>query len=147
MARGGINLKLEGFDELLRKIQKAGGTIDQAADSALRASAHIMQNELKEQMHAAGVDPGLIGRMPPPEIEIKGNRYRAEVGYPKGTFNEKDPSDAFKVIFLNYGTPRRKLHGNIEARGFIQKAKKKARPQIKKKQQEVLDKILGRLEK
>lgn len=138
-------LQLKGFDDLLEQIQKAGGSIDKAADSCLRQSAHIMQSELKTQMQAAGVDSDLINRMPPPQITIKNNRYRAAVGYEKGNFDPRNPSDGHKVVFLNYGTPRRTMHGKVAARGFIQKAKKKARPQIKKAQQETLEQILGGL--
>jgi HK97 gp10 family phage protein len=140
-------LQLKGFDDLLEKIQKAGGSIDAAADSCLRQSAQIMQAELKAQMQAAGVDDGLINAMPPPQITVNGNRYSAAVGYKKGDFDPNDPSDGYKVVFLNYGTPRRTMHGKVKARGFIEKAKKKARPQIKKAQQQTLEKILVRVNK
>lgn len=140
-------LQLKGFDDLLEQIQKAGGSIDQAADSCLRQSAQIMQRELKAQMQAAGVDSELIGRMPPPQITVKDNRYSAAVGYKKGNFDPNDLSDGYKVVFLNYGTPNRTLHGKVAARGFIQAAKKKARPQIKREQQTTLEKILGRVSK
>lgn len=138
-------LQLQGFDDLLEKIQKAGGSIDQAADSCLRQSAQVMQKELKAQMQAAGVDGDLINSMPPPQTTVKNNRYSAAVGYKKGDYDPNNPSDGYKVVFLNYGTPRRTKHGKVAARGFIQKAKKKARPQIKKAQQDTLEKILGRV--
>lgn len=135
-------LQLKGFDSLFEQIQKAGGSIDSAAKKCIRQSADIMQDELKAQMQAAGVDADLIGSMPPPTIEAEGNRYRAEVGYKKGSYDPRNPSDGYKVVFLNYGTPRRTMHGQVAARGFIQKAKKKARPKIKKAQQETLNEIL-----
>lgn len=140
-------LQLKGFDDLLEQIQKAGGSVDRAAESCLRQSAQIMQTELKAQMQAAGVESDLINAMPPPEITIEGNRYSAAVGYNKGAYDPRDPSDGYKVVFLNYGTPRRTMHGKVAARGFIQAAKKKARPQIKKAQRATLEKILGRVSK
>ncbi|MBR2330229.1 MAG: HK97 gp10 family phage protein [Clostridia bacterium] len=140
-----IKFKLEGFDDLISEIEKAGGTADRAANSCLNRSAQIMHNELKTQMKAANVDDGLIDRMPPPEVEIKGNRYTARVGYKKGNYDPDNPSDGYKVVFANYGTPRRSKHGQQPAKGFIQKAKKKANTKIKKAQKETLDKILGRL--
>lgn len=140
-------LQLKGFDDLLEQIQKAGGSVDRAAESCLRQSAQIMQTELKAQMQAAGVESNLINAMPPPEITIEGNRYSAAVGYNKGAYDPRDPSDGYKVVFLNYGTPRRTMHGKVAARGFIQAAKKKARPQIKKAQRATLEKILGRVSK
>lgn len=140
-------LQLKGFDDLLEQIQKAGGSVDRAAESCLRQSAQIMESELKSQMQAAGVDGDLINAMPPPTITAKDNRYSAAVGYKKGNYDPSDPSDGYKVVFLNYGTPRRTKHGKVAARGFITAAKKKARPQIKKAQRATLEKILGRVSK
>ena len=140
-------LQLKGFDDLLERIQQAGGNVDKAAESCLRQSAQIMENELKTQMQAAGVDSNLINAMPPPTITVDGNNYRAEVGYKKGNYDPRNLSDGYKVVFLNYGTPRRTMHGKVAARGFIQAAKKKARPQIKKAQRATLEQILGRVKK
>lgn len=137
-----IKLKLDGFDELLSKIQKAGGSIDSAAESCLKKSASIMEAELKTQMSNTGVDGGLINRMPAPQIEREGNRITARVGYKKGAYNPRDPSDGYKAVFINFGTPKRRKHGKVKARGFIAKAKKKARPQIKREQEQTLKEIL-----
>lgn len=143
--KSGITIKISGFEEILTEIQKAGGSIDKAVDSALRQSAQIVQSELKSQMQNAGVDGNLVNAMPNFEVEQDGNQHVAYVGYKKGTYDPKNPSDGYKVVFLNYGTPHRKKHGKMVAKGFIQKAKKKARPQVKKEQQKAFDKILGRL--
>lgn len=137
-----IKLQLDGFDELLKKIEKAGGTIDGAAETCLKKSANIMEAELKAQMSKADVDAALINRMPAPTIEKDGNRITARVGYKKGAYNPNDISDGYKVVFLNFGTPKRKKHGKVKARGFIAKAKKKARPQIKRQQETTLNEIL-----
>lgn len=140
-----ITLKLEGFDALYKEIERAGGSANKAAESCIKQSAQIVQAELKNQMKAANVPADLIDRMPSPDIKIEGNSYTAQVGYKKGAYNPKDPSDGYNVVFLNYGTPHRTQHGKVTARGFIQKAKKKATPKVKKAQKEVLEKIIGRL--
>lgn len=137
-----IKIKLEGFDDLLAGIEKAGGTIDRAAKQCLQQSAQIMHDELKKQMTAANVDSGLINRMPSPEVESSGNRYTARVGYKKGAYDPNNISDGYKVVFANYGTPRRSKHGQQPEKRFIEKAKKKAKTKIKKSQQETLDEIL-----
>lgn len=142
-----IKLKLEGFDDLLKEIEAAGGTINEAVGGAMRESAQIMQSELKSQMQSAGVDSGLINAMPPFEIETSGNRIAARVGYRKGSYNPDNPSDGYKVVFLNYGTPHRQKYGKVVARGFIKKAKRSATPKIKKAQKAAFEKILGRLKK
>ena len=147
MAQSGIKIKLEGFDDILAKIQKAGGTVDNAAKTCIEKSADTMQAELKEQMQSVNVSARLINSMPPPKISVDGNRYKAEVGYEKGDYDPRNPSDGYKVVFLNYGTPKRTKHGKVKARGFIQSAKKNARPKIKKQQEETLNDILKELKK
>lgn len=137
-----IKLKLDGFDDLFEQIKQAGGTVDSAAKTCLQKSAAIMHDELKTQMQKSNVDGALISRMPLPEIEVDGNRYTARVGYKKGHYDPKNPSDGYKVVFANYGTPRRSEHGKQPAKGFIQKAKKKARTPIKKAQAATLDEII-----
>jgi hypothetical protein len=140
-----IKLKLSGFDDLFEQIRKADGNVDQAAEQCLQESAQVMQSELKAQMQKSGVDSDLIDRMPSPELKRDGNALIARVGYKKGTYNPDDLSDGYKVVFLNYGTPKRSKHGKVVAKGFIDKAQRKAKTQIKKKQEETLKKIIGEL--
>lgn len=147
MAKSGITLKLEGFDELLKDIEAAGRSMNSAVESCMRQSAQTMQSALKTEMQNSGVDADLINRMPPPEIISEGNMIYAKVGYSKGAYNPSDPSDGYKVVFLNYGTPHRSKHGKMEELGFIQNAKKNAQRKIKKEQEETLNKILQRLKK
>ena len=142
-----ITLKLTGFEEMLTAIEKAGGSIDKAANQCMQKSAKLMDEELKAQMRSANVKSDLINRMPSPEVEKDGNRYTARVGFVKGEYNPTKPSDAYKAIFLNYGTPRRTKHGHVKARHYIEKAKKKAKSKIKKSQQQTLEEMLGGLKK
>lgn len=142
-----ITLKLTGFEEMLTAIEKAGGSIDKAANQCMQKSAKLMDEELKAQMRSANVKSDLINRMQSPEVEKNGTRYTARVGFVKGEYNPTKPSDAYKAIFLNYGTPRRTKHGQVKARHFIEKAKKKAKSKIKKSQQQTLEEILGGLKK
>lgn len=141
-----IKLQLSGFDDLFEQIKKAEGNVDRAAEQCLEESAQVMQSELKTQMQKSGVDSDLINRMPTPEIKKDGNTLIARVGYKKGAYNPDDLSDGYKVVFANYGTPKRSKHGKVEAKGFIDKAQRKAKKQIKKKQEETLKKIIGELQ-
>lgn len=141
-----IRLKLDGFEELLKEIEKAGGSINGATKKCMEQSASIMDSELKAQMSSSGVDNRLIFAMPPPEIETSGNRITARVGYKKGAYDPQNPSDGYLVVFLNYGTPNRTKHGKIIARGFIQRAKKKANKLIKAEQEKTLKEILRGLQ-
>lgn len=142
-----ITLKLTGFEEMLTAIEKAGGSIDKAANQCMQKSAKLMDEELKAQMLSANVKSDLINRMPSPEVEKEGNRYTARVGFVKGEYNPTKPSDAYKAIFLNYGTPRRTKHGQVKARHFIENAKEKAKSKIENSQQQTFKEILGGLKK
>lgn len=135
MAKKGI-ISFYGFDELLKKIEDAGGTIDDAVTNCVKESEQIVQEEMKAQMRKKKVASDLIRRMPKPTIEKIGNAITARVGYKKGKYNPKKLSDGYKAVFINYGTPR------IKPRKFIDDTKRKARPQIKKMQEEALNEIL-----
>lgn len=137
-----IKLKLEGFEEMLREIEKASGSVDKSVKTCLERSAKIMETELKSEMEHSEVKKGLIDRMPESVIENNHGLQTARVGYEKGAYDPKNISDAYKVIFLNYGTPHRQKHGKVKARGFIQRAKRKAKSKIYKVQQQTLEDIL-----
>ncbi len=144
MAKSGISLKLDGFEEMLKDIEAAGGTINKAVDSTMKQSAQIVQSELKKQMQGASpkaVDSGLINRMSS-SVKWEGNVCTAEEGYKKGSYNPKKLDDGYKAVFINYGTPR-----IAPPRGFIGKAKKKAKQPVKKAQEQTFKKILERLQK
>lgn len=141
-----IHIKLEGFDELLKEIEAAGRSMDSAAESAVKAGAYAMQSEMKDALRASS-DSGLASRLPEPQIEKHGNVIKARVGFISTPYDPEKPSDYFKAIFLNYGTPYRTKHGKETARGFVTKAKRRARPKFQKAQKEALNKILQRLKK
>lgn len=141
-----ITMKLDGFDEYIKAIEKAGGSIDATVNKCMQDSAEIMQDDLKTQMRESGVKSRLINAMPPPQVESKYNSVTARVGYKKGTYDPNNLSDGYKAVFLNYGTPHRKKHGKVKKRGFIVKAKVKARPKIKKAQEKAFKDILRGLE-
>lgn len=141
-----IRLKLTGFDEILKDIEKAGGSINGATRECMVKSADIMQNELKSEMRAADIDSDLIESMPQYDLESSGNRITARVGFKKGAYDPKNPSEGYKAVFLNYGTPRRSKHGKVRARGYILKAKRNAKRKIKAEQEKTLKEILKGLQ-
>ena len=131
---------------MIKQIEAAGGTIERACNSALSQGAVIMESELKSEL-AQSTQSDLADRMPPFEIEHENDVFRARVGFKETPYNLDDLSDYFKAIFLNYGTPKRSKHGEETARGFIKRAKNKAKPKIQKAEEAALKTILARLKK
>jgi len=150
-----IKLKITGFDDLMKDIEKAGGDIERITRNCLNTSAKIMQSELKQEMKESNVDKTLIDNMPAPEVENDYGKITARVGYKKGAYDPKNPSVGYKVVFMNYGTPYRKKHGKIKdvsdggtiRLGFIDRAKKKAKKRIRKQQEKCLNDILKGLKR
>lgn len=142
-----IKLNLKGFEELINDVSKAGGNVNDACDKSIRKSADIMDKELKGKMQAANVPPDLISRMDEHEIDTNANRFQARVGYRKGAYDPANPSDGYKVVFLNYGTPNRTKHGKVVARGFIQNAKRTAKRKIAAEMKEAFETIIEGLKK
>ncbi|MBQ2348087.1 MAG: hypothetical protein II388_06945 [Clostridia bacterium] len=152
-AKSGISVKLEGFEEYLQKLEKAGKDVDTAAQNAVRKSASIAEQELRAAANAAQV-PSSITKDIRTKYESNFGKYSAEVGWEKGNYNSDKPSSAYKAIFLNFGTVRRqtkagKNRGQIanpeKSKRFITVAKRKASSKIKQAQKEQLEKALEEL--
>lgn len=141
MAKSGIKLEFKGFDDMIEKIRKAERDVKPIVNDCMKNAAEIQWVELGQAMLDTGVDSDLVDRMPEPKVEWQGDRCRAIVGYPVGTYNPNNLSDAFKVIFHNYGTPKYK------GKFFIATAKKTAAPQIRKETKKALTQIIKEIEK
>lgn len=139
--KGAGYLKLEGFDELINKITEAGGKIDEAVTQCVKKSADVLKAELEKKMSKAKVDDGLISRMSEPKIFKTLHSIGGKVGYIPTQYHPKNVDDFYKVIFINYGTPR------IKPRNFIKSAKRTGARKVKKLQEETLQEILEGLKK
>lgn len=161
MAGASIRLRVD-FDGLLEDIKKAGGDIDKAAKTVATECAKVMRDELVAECNTSNVPQSVSGEIGYKVIH-NGNAYWIEAGWEKGEYDPRNPSAAYKAIFLNYGVPKarqvkKKTHvmykgtwvttanrGTLEARGFIERAKKGAEKKVKKVQKEALQKMLGEL--
>lgn len=147
-----ITLKIDGFYELIRAIEKAEGSSERATKTCMEKSAKIMHDTLKQEMQNSNVDNRLVNAMPQPIIESDYGLITARVGYKKGPYNPDELSDGYKAVFLNYGTPNRTKHGKIKQGGkvklgYIARAKSKAEKRIQAEQEKTLKDILKGLER
>jgi hypothetical protein len=138
------------FDSLLNKIKKAGGDIEKATWDAARKGGRVYYQTLVEECKKSGVPDHLIDKIRFNCLrDASGSRFAVVVGWYMDVYNPAEPSDGYKVVFLNYGTPRRESskgnRGYIDGRGFIGRSKKKSRKLIKQAQEEFLKSVLGDL--
>ena len=139
-------LKLEGFDYMLDEIARAGGNIDSAVEKACKAGAAELEARLRAECSASGVPASVTNGI---RIKYRGgaNLHKVQCGWEIGDYNPNNLSTGHKALFLNYGTPNRRKHGKVMARGFIARAKRGARKKVKQAQADALDEIIKGLGK
>lgn len=147
MAR--LKIKLDGFEDILRDIQKAGKDVDKAAKDTIKQSAKIYEQELKSAAKSSGVPDHIVNEVKA-ETKAENDRYSAKVGWSLGTYDPTHLSAGYKAMFINYGTVRRQTkkgynRGEIpkltNAARFTTKAKKKANAKIKRLQKDIIEKV------
>lgn len=143
-----IRLNLDsGFQKMIKDIELSQNDVKRVANACIHESANVMQTELKSAI--VGASPPLSGslasQLPAPKVTASGDVFEAKVGYESTAYNPKNLSSYHKALFANYGTPYRRYHGKERKRGFIPKAKRRAKPRIKKAQETAFKKILARL--
>lgn len=164
-SKGGLAVTVN-YGDLLAKIQKLDGDVEQATWDAARKGARVLYDQLQSECTASGVPASVKDAIAmQAERSASGNRFACKVGWRMSPYDPQNLTPAYKAIFLNYGTPRRHAkdgvrvqingrwvtlpdnRGYIDGRGFMGRAKKKARPKVKKTQEEVLKTIIEGLEK
>lgn len=122
-----IDLDLSGFSEILKEIEKAEKTLDRAAEECLNKVIDLSEDALQRETMKVTDSPHLVKAIVKTPAKWPKSGYgdvvTGGVGWKKGSYDPKNPSEGYKAVFLNYGTPRRK-RSQIKGRLFIQKAKK-----------------------
>ena len=147
MAR--LTIKLDGFEEMLERIEKASGKADKAARQVIKKSAEIVEAELKAECTRQNLPDSIINAITT-EIENDGGRISAKVGWKLGSYDPKKPAIGYLAIFLNYGSERRATksgqnRGRLINKKFMATAKKKASKKVKALQQQMLEEIMKEL--
>lgn len=123
MAKNKIGLQIEGFEELIERLDASGGDVKKAVEESLEIAHSITSKKLLEDMkkhHKTGdTEKSIIKEA---RIEWEGMSASVEIGFDFG--NGGLPS-----VFLMYGTPRTKpdkklyndIYGNATRREIGQK--------------------------
>lgn len=150
MAKSGVHIDLKGFEKQLADLQKMGENVDKAASKAIKDSARIVESELRAEATASGV-PASVTEEIEAKVTGKDDRYTAEIGWELGSYSSKNPSVGYIAMFLNYGavrggtenrkTRRGQNRGKLQARQFIERAKKAAKPKIKRQMKKIIEEV------
>lgn len=152
-------LTLSGFDEFLEDLEKAGASVDNEGRMCFEECAENLYDQLYTKAEQAGLAQNLLDEITETfDEEGAADRWSYEVGWKKQKPSKTNPlPDTYKVMFYNYGTPKRTTKKGYNrgaepphpkgSHGFIKKAKLAAVSKNRKIQKEALEKILGRLKK
>lgn len=156
MAKSRLTLALKGFDDVLEKIQAAGGDVDSAARSCMDQSIKVLESNLIKEAQASGAETTTVFHA----VSVDGNRVSAETGWKLGEYNSANPSEGYEAMFVEFGTGKYSARGkgkdrqtaagynrgSTAPRPFISKARQKSAKQIRAIQQETLQNIVKELE-
>ena len=152
-------LQLQGFEEFLERLQEAGASVGNEGRKCFEKCSENLYDELYSSAQKAGLDNRLLEQIDERFIENQNaNVWHYEVGWKKRKPTAGNPQqDVYKVMFYNYGTPKRVTKSGLNrgaeiahpagSHGFIKKAKLAARNKNKKLQKETLKNILKELKK
>lgn len=151
MGRTKVTLTLKGFDALLEQIQEANGSIKAATERALEAGAKLISDDIRAGATARKIP---TGNMITPKTEWNGNRASIKAGFELGSYDPRNPSDGYKALFIEYGSPADggnrttkagKNRGRVNADPFIRPALTRNKKAVQAAQQKALEQILSDL--
>lgn len=144
-----VKIVFTGFEELLEDIEKAGGEIKPAVETALQESINLIDADIRAGAVARGLG---TAQMITPQVKWEHDKATAEAGFKLGNYDPDNPNDGYLALFKEYGTAQRSTadgenRGRITADPWIRQAQEQNAAQIKRTQKNALNKILGDLQK
>ena len=127
---GGVSLDFYGFQELLEKITKAGGNLEDALSKSLQASAKPIENDLRSFMSKHHRSGATIRSF---ENVHSVDRVGGYVYYKLGFNKDKG---GLPALFLDIGTP------TIKPTFFVYYAFTSNADRVKKEQEQALIELL-----
>lgn len=149
MAKSGISVTLNGFEEMLERIEKASGNAEKYARQVVKKSAAIVENELKAECTRQNIPDSIINGIST-EITNGATYAEAQVGWKLGSYDQRKPAIGYLAVFLNYGSERRNTkrglnRGRLIGKKFIATAKKKTDKKVQALQKQMLEEIMKEL--
>lgn len=128
------------FKDFIEKLESKNESAESFVKKAILESAKVTQQEID---NATSLQNKISGKMQSatftPVVESVGYaQVRARVG-----FNKQKLEGSLHAIFLNFGTPKRKEHGQVEATNFYTKAIKKSAKARREIQNQIIKDIVG----
>lgn len=151
-----MRLKVNGFDEMLERVQRAGGNVDKAARECMEKSVRVLESNLKSEAEASGAPTSTVSH----SVTSSGNIVSGETGWKLGEYDSNNPSEGYQAMFREFGTGKHSARskgkdretaagqnrGSTEPRPFLAKARKKSVKPIRAIQEETLQNIVKELE-
>lgn len=133
MARPKLTIKFDGFQDMIERIDKLGGSIKDATTEALEATADMVYPKMLKGIQPHRYTGQTEDSLYKSEIVWEGNKAYIKVGY-------KWDDGGYVAIFLNYGTPRISPDPNILTKPI------KINKQIKETQKQIIMKHLEKVQ-
>ena len=124
-----VSFRVTGLEEYLEKIHKTGGNMDKLVVDAIEASAQPIANDIRKWAKKHKRTGAALEGVDISPIKRDGDQIFVEVG-----INAKKNKNAWHIVFVEYGTPRKAADPGI--RPAFQKNKTK----VKNIQKEILQK-------
>ena len=132
------SLVTKDFQELIEKLAKKNKDIAPIAKKMLKESADITQQAINQSALTHNYSRQMIESEITPTVEqINDFSFRCKVG-----FDSKNSNGAMHAIFVNYGTPKRKEHGKVDATFFFTKAIKQTANKRKAIQKKIVEEVV-----
>lgn len=122
-----VKFELKGLDEYLKKIQDAGGNIEEAVKKALPESAKPIYEDIKSWAEKHKLSGATFEGLNMTNVIQEGNKFYVEVGIDSNIRYE-----AWHAVFVEYGTPTQAADPGIRTAFSDNKSR------VKKIQREVL---------
>lgn len=128
------------FKDFIEKLEKKNKNADVLVKKAILESAKVTQQEID---NATSLQNKVSGQMQSatftPVVETVGYaQVRARVG-----FNKQNLQGSLHAIFLNFGTPKRKEHGQVEETKFYTNAIKRTAKARREIQNQIIKDFVG----